>query len=340
MANNLHTYIMQFVKSFEEKIATDGPLENPNEKSLKVRTLDERYLEQMSKGGNIAINVHLSCFNNVTYFHKHDFFELIYVYRGILKNVLDGKVMYLNQGDYCLINPNAVHAVSTIGVRPVVFNILIKKSLLEKTFITQILDNDLISVFFLNSLFNKKYPVNYLLFNSEYMDSYITEQFLTSYLREYFKSEENANKMIELSIFSLFIGLSRCYKKQFISETPISTSDHNVTMMLNYMSHNFKTVTVESLAKEFNYHPKYIPNMLKNHTGKTFSEIIRDSKLNYACVLMKQTDMTITSIIQESGYSNRTQFYHVFEEHFGMSPNEFRKFNSHSKYELSELNIV
>ena len=48
--------------------------------------------------------------------HKHDFFELIYVYQGCVVNVVDAHEVVLQQGDLCIMNASAVHTLSLIHI--------------------------------------------------------------------------------------------------------------------------------------------------------------------------------------------------------------------------------
>ena len=44
------------------------------------------------------------------YYHRHDFFELAYVYRGSCINLMPESRLHMKQGDLILFNPNITHA--------------------------------------------------------------------------------------------------------------------------------------------------------------------------------------------------------------------------------------
>ena len=48
-------------------------------------------------------------FNRTRHFHRHDYFEMMYVYRGNCINMLPNETLYLKQGDLFLLNPNVLH---------------------------------------------------------------------------------------------------------------------------------------------------------------------------------------------------------------------------------------
>ena len=46
--------------------------------------------------------------------------------------------------------------------------------------------------------------------------------------------------------------------------------------------------------------------------------------LEEAAALLVQTDQTVAEIMHLLGYSNRTYFYRIFQEKYGVTPREYR----------------
>lgn len=64
-------------------------------------------------------------------------------------------------------------------------------------------------------------------------------------------------------------------------------------------------------------------------TGKNINSFIRYIRINRSAQLLRDTDMNISEIMDHIGVSNRTYFYKVFKEEFGMAPLEYKnKFSS------------
>lgn len=59
----------------------------------------------------ISIRKHTLC--QIPYYHTHDFYELIYVYRGIGGQYLAGEkeALRMETGDVCLLTPGKIHAM-------------------------------------------------------------------------------------------------------------------------------------------------------------------------------------------------------------------------------------
>ncbi|MDF9831535.1 helix-turn-helix transcriptional regulator [Parabacteroides sp. PF5-6] len=66
---------------------------------------------------------------------------------------------------------------------------------------------------------------------------------------------------------------------------------------------------------------------LKKHLGLTVSEYINRQRLNYAKYLLTHSESTIETIAFDSGFGCRNTFYRLFREHYGLTPDEYRKAN-------------
>ena len=64
--------------------------------------------------------------------------------------------------------------------------------------------------------------------------------------------------------------------------------------------------------------------IVKKYSGKTLLEYGQDIYLEEARRLLLDTDMSISDIITELGFSNRSHFYRVFRRAFGETPLDYR----------------
>jgi AraC-like DNA-binding protein len=60
-------------------------------------------------------------------------------------------------------------------------------------------------------------------------------------------------------------------------------------------------------------------------TGKTLFQYLKEVRIGYACKLLQETDMSISSICYESGFNNFSHFNNQFKEVNTVSPGEYRK---------------
>ena len=64
--------------------------------------------------------------------HYHDFFELIYVCKGSPIGVINDQEIHLQEGNLCIMNPNAVHYFKKYSeATDLILNIVLPKDLCE-----------------------------------------------------------------------------------------------------------------------------------------------------------------------------------------------------------------
>ena len=70
--------------------------------------------------------------------------------------------------------------------------------------------------------------------------------------------------------------------------------------------------TLEALAEKCFYNPSYFSRAFKAYAGVTFSEYLTECRIERAKELLSATELSIETVIGESGYSNRTKFFADF----------------------------
>nr|MCR4582573.1 helix-turn-helix domain-containing protein [Prevotella sp.] len=63
---------------------------------------------------------------------------------------------------------------------------------------------------------------------------------------------------------------------------------------------------------------------VRNLTGKTPAELIRDLRLKQACILLKRTNINMSELAINIGFMTAENFITIFREKFGMTPLEYR----------------
>jgi YesN/AraC family two-component response regulator len=63
---------------------------------------------------------------------------------------------------------------------------------------------------------------------------------------------------------------------------------------------------------------------VRNLTGKTPAELVRDLRLKHACILLKRTNINMSELSTNVGFMTAENFINIFREKFGMTPLEYR----------------
>ena len=84
-------------------------------------------------------------------------------------------------------------------------------------------------------------------------------------------------------------------------------------------------ISREELASVLNYDAHYLNRIVNQSIGMSLLEYGRFFLLREAARLLIQTDDNISSVMDQLGVSNRSFFYRIFKEQYGLTPNEYRK---------------
>ena len=97
-----------------------------------------------------------------------------------------------------------------------------------------------------------------------------------------------------------------------------------MVFILKYIQEHFNTVSLAELSKFFNYSERQIQRIIKTSTDLSFSENILRLKMKKAKKLLKNSDISISVIAKETGYTDSGTFRQAFKKYYGMTPQKYR----------------
>ena len=86
---------------------------------------------------------------------------------------------------------------------------------------------------------------------------------------------------------------------------------------------------VEMLTQEVGISRAQLHRKMKEMTGISTSEFIRNIRLEQAARLLREQKLNITQVAYTVGFSNLAHFSTLFRKHFGLSPSEYAEQKSH-----------
>lgn len=135
---------------------------------------------------------------------------------------------------------------------------------------------------------------------------------------KYVHTKEDTQRLLKSMLQTLFLSIARRYRiEKHQDPQPIHEQ------ILEYMVDRSDQVSLQSVAQHFGYHPNYVSSMIRRKTGRTFSEILLEKRMERAVLLMKHTTLSIEEISVLLGYSNHSNFYKAFKEYYGVTPREY-----------------
>lgn len=86
-------------------------------------------------------------------------------------------------------------------------------------------------------------------------------------------------------------------------------------------------ITVEEMAAEMGYHPKYFTVLFKKHMRMTPAKYIKDARINKAKQLLANSNISISDIAKLTGFSTQPKFANDFKKAVGKTASEYRAAN-------------
>ena len=84
-------------------------------------------------------------------------------------------------------------------------------------------------------------------------------------------------------------------------------------------------ISLDELAAEVRLSPFHFARMFKQSVGVPPRVYLTRLRMEKACELLERTDLPVTEIAQEVGYSSNQVLARVFVKHQGMSPSDYRR---------------
>jgi AraC-like DNA-binding protein len=258
--------------------------------------------------------------------HTHDFFELVIIVGGKATYIINGDAYPITCGDVFGVNPNCSHGYSNvedISIFNIIFNpesILINNSDLRELPGFQ-------ALFILEPYFRKEHQFKSKLELSQEKLK-IVQNYLNTILDEYRLKKPGYKTIIQAYFSSLLVFLSREYQSNdsFFTERLLQIADAII-----YLEQNYKEeISLKELASMAFMSVRQFIRVFKKNYNSTPIEYLINLRLNYSCKQLKQSDLSISKIAFESGFSDTNYFSRIFKKKYKIAPSLYRKKNQNT----------
>ena len=93
-------------------------------------------------------------------------------------------------------------------------------------------------------------------------------------------------------------------------------------------AHYSEPVGLAEASRAVGRNPSYVSRLIKEHTGKSFTQLLTDKRIQEAKRLLKETSLKVGDVAQRVGYVNVRYFNRVFKAAVNMSAHDYRSFTS------------
>ncbi|WP_313892307.1 response regulator transcription factor [Psychrobacillus sp.] len=114
--------------------------------------------------------------------------------------------------------------------------------------------------------------------------------------------------------------------KAVIDSLLINPSLPNMQKLLDYINkHYAEPLNLTEMGKEFHYNPSYLSNYFSDHNNQSFSEYLKQVRIEKSIELLQKEEISIAKISMLVGYSDHSYFCRVFKSFVGVSPSSYRR---------------
>jgi AraC-like DNA-binding protein len=201
----------------------------------------------------------------------------------------------------------------------IVINIMIKKSTFKYVFFDVISSDDLLSRFFQDALYGES-GMPYLYFRTG-CDPNVRKCIEDAFL-EYYNHRKYYEKVTKSQVNCLFAYLLRSRESYLIAG-----GEHKELEIYEYIRRHFMDMSLESAAKDFGYSSAYFSRYIRKITGRTYSDLVTEYRMETAVRLLRTTALSVSQISEITGYGSEEHFIRQFKKLNGKTPAAYRKEN-------------
>lgn len=270
--------------------------------------------------------------------HRHSCIEIMYVLQGNVTNHVENQLFTYEAGECCIMNKNIRHSEDFTGDFQAVF------LMLRDDFITELLaeyyemaavssepdDANLVLQLFQDSQnrslqFDKVYldcfpviPADQILEKTAPLFNSILHEIMNLQPGSLFYIKGAFSRLLQMMTNPSLFSINRIHSESDNQEYLFSKITH-------IMKSSHGRCTREELSSQLHYNGEYLNRIIKKYTGKTILEYGQSVYLEEARMMLASTDKSISAIIDELGFSNRSHFYRLFEKAYGQTPLDYRR---------------
>lgn len=270
--------------------------------------------------------------------HQHACIEIMYVLSGSVTNHVENQIFTYEAGQCCIMNKNIRHCEDFTGDFHIVFFMLrddftaeLLQDHLEVSGKNPSQDDENLIFQLISDGQNEK-----LRFDKVYLDCFpvipaddildLMSPLCNSIIQETINWKAGSSFFVKGAFARILELMSN---PELFSINRIHSDSRSQDYLFSKISHIMKSshgrCTREELETRLHYNGEYLNRIMKKYTGKTLLEYGQSIYLEEARKLLSDTDKSISSIIEDLGFSNRSYFYRLFEKAYGETPLDYRK---------------
>lgn len=279
-----------------------------------------------AKGEKIYVQKSTSLPQYVDKMHYHDYVEITYVTLGECDHFEESDCFRIRNGDLFIINPNVPHAnyrTADNKNKFVAYDIAFTLDFLDPSLCGKTEFSNIAESYLFRSVLSEK-TLPYLHYNLKNKAFYEIESLFVKLLEEYTEKRKGYYDLMRTHLTELIIRILRKSESEE-SERKKASQEQYLKKVIAYIHNHYKErLSVKDMATRAYCSKSYFSKSFKELTGLCFSDYLQKIRVEHACEMLCNTDMTVADIAEQSGFNDLKFFYTVFKKITLVTPAEYR----------------
>lgn len=252
--------------------------------------------------------------------HTHNYIEMIYMCSGTTRHIVDGEEICLKEGELLLLNQKAEQEIFPAGEEDIAVNFIILPEFFDYTLKMLGEEKNLLRDFVIDCLMGRDERSGYMHF--KVAEVLPIQNLVENLIWTIWNRQSNRRSINQATMGLLFLQLLNHLDS--METKPEKQGQRLVMEVLKFVEEHYRDGELMELSRQLNYDFYWLSKEIKKQTGKTYTELLQEKRLNQAAYLLQNTAKTIQEIGLAVGYDNQSYFYRIFKEKYGVTPRQFR----------------
>jgi len=251
--------------------------------------------------------------------HKHNYVEVIYMCKGHTIHIVNGEKVDLREGELLFLSQNATQEILPADFDDIAVNFIILPEFFDSTLKLIEKEENQLRDFVIGCLKNDN-RISYLHFKVS--DILPIQNLIENLIWTILNKQPNIRSINQMTMGLLFLQLMNHMDKVSVGKNQY---EQELTIqVLSFIEENYKEGQLTDLADKLQCDLYWLSRIIKRLTGKTYTELVQNKRLNQAAYLLTTTKLTVADISYAVGYDNLSYFHRIFKKRFHASPKEYR----------------
>ncbi len=253
--------------------------------------------------------------------HSHNYVEMVYMVSGFTRHMINGNEVILRQGELLLMNQHATQEIFPARENDIAVNFMILPQFFDTVLMMLGTENSMLRDFIINCLKSTSGHVDYLHF--QVADILPIQNLIENLIYSILHPIDDRRQINQTTVGLLFMHLLQYTDRLTIGGDRFE--DEVMMKVLRLIEDHYRDGELSDLCNELDTDLYTISRIIKRRTGRTYTDLLQEKRLNHAAFLLTTTELPVTDISADVGYNNFSYFYKIFKKTYNVTPKEYRK---------------